>query len=174
MIRSGMLKSLTVVLVLVALAASTGSAQPDSRGAEIKKRLERLGLKVTDVSFAPAKGPSPAVWAAGTVGTYAQPSWDRVLDQSLTVWNVMFTVLKGEPAKTVLSSPQDWKTFRLFVGTTLEKITAFDAGVRSAKTDADRQQLFQALYAGIIFRVFDMQQQKLIDDKEFVKNNFVK
>jgi len=53
-------------LLVVALATSTGSTQSDPRTAEIKKRLERFGLKVTEVSFAPAKAPSPAVWAAGT------------------------------------------------------------------------------------------------------------
>ena len=38
-------------LLVVALATSTGSAQPDPRTAEIKKRLERFGMKVIDVSF---------------------------------------------------------------------------------------------------------------------------
>ncbi len=46
--------------------------------------------------------------------------------------------------------------------------------VRAAQTDADRQKLFQTLYAGIVLWVFDLQQKKVIDDKEFVKNNFVK
>lgn len=56
------------------------------------------------------------VLAAGTAATCSQPSWDKVIDQALTVWNVQFAVLKGEPPATVLSSAQDWKTFRSFVG----------------------------------------------------------
>jgi hypothetical protein len=81
----------------------------------------------------------------------------------------MFAVLKGEDPQTMLAVPQDWKQFRLFVATTLGKIAAFDAGVRAARTDADTRRVFQALYAGIVFRVFDLQRQKLIDDKEFVR-----
>jgi hypothetical protein len=161
-------------LLLVALATSAGSAESDPRSAEIKKRLERFGLKVTEVSFAPAKGPSPAAWAAGTAAQYDKPSWDKVTDQALTVWNVMFAVLKGEAAATLFIAPQDWKTYRLLVAASQGKIGEFDKGTRTAQTDADRQKVFQGLFAGIVFRVFDLQQQKMIDDKEFVKTHFTK
>ena len=174
MIHHPRLPVLVTALCAVVLAAAAVAADADPRAAEIKRRLERLNLKVTDVSVAPAKGPAAAVWAAGTVATYAQPSWDKVIDQALTVWNVMFTVLKGEPPATVLSSAQDWKTYRLFVGITMARITAFDAGVRTAQTDADRDNLFKDLYAGIIFRVVDLQQQKLVNSNGFVKTHFLK
>ncbi|MGQ0548223.1 MAG: hypothetical protein ACT4PY_00930 [Armatimonadota bacterium] len=160
---------------MVSLTAAAGLSQPtDPRAAQIRQRLERQGLKVLDVSFVPAKGSSPAVWAAGTSAKYDQPSWDRVTDQALTVWNIMFAILKAEQPQTVLAAPQDWKQYRLFITAPLAKISAFDEGVRTAKTDADTQRVFQALYAGIVFRVFDLKQQKFIDDKEFVKVHFTK
>ena len=161
-------------LLLVALAASAGSAQTDPRAAEIKKPLERFGLKVTEVSFAPATAPSPAVWAAGTAAQYDKPSWDKVSEQALTVWNVMFAVLKGEAATTLFVAPQDWKTYRLLIASSQGKIVDFDKSTRTTQTDADRQKAFQALFGSIVFRVYDLQQQKLIDDKEFVKTHFTK
>jgi len=87
-------------------------------------------------------------------------------------WNVMFAVLKGEAAATLFVAPQDWKTYRLLVATSQGKIAEFDKGTRTAQTDADRQKIFQALYGSIVFRVFDLQQQKMLDDKAFVKNCF--
>jgi len=161
-------------LLLVAIAASAGAAESDPRASEIKKRLERFGLKVTEVSFAPAKAPSPAVWAAGTAAQYDKPSWDKVTDQALTVWNVMFSVLKGEAATTLFVAPQDWKTYRLLVASPQGKIADFDKSTRTAQTDADRQKAFQALFGSIVFRVYDLQQKKMIDDKAFVKEHFAK
>jgi hypothetical protein len=83
-------------------------------------------------------------------------------------------VLKGEAAVTLFIAPQDWKTYRLLVAASQGKIGEFDKGTRTAQTDADRQKVFQGLFAGIVFRVFDLQQQKMIDDKEFVKTHFTK
>lgn len=166
------------VLSLVVLVVLTGSAAAapasDPRTAEIKIRIERAGLKVVEVGFAPARDSAPAVWAAGTVAQYDRPSWEKVTHQALTVWNVLFAVLKKENPQTILSAPQDWKTYRLFIGTSLGKIAAFDEGARTAQTDAQRDQVFQALYAGIVFRVFDLQQQKLVDVNEFIKAHFTK
>lgn len=161
-------------LLLVAVAASAGAADSDPRAAEIKRRLERFGLKVTDVSYAPAKPPVAAVWAAATAAQYDQPSWDKVTDQAMTVWNVMFAVLKGEAATTMFVAPQDWKTYRLLISSTQGKIADFDKSTRTATTDADRQKAFQALLGSIVFRVYDFQQKKMIDDKAFVKEYFAK
>jgi hypothetical protein len=161
-------------LLLVAFAASADASDADPRAAEIKRRLERFGLKVTEVSYAPAKAPSAAVWAAGTVAQYDKPSWDKVTDQALTVWNVMFSVLKGEAASTLFVAPQDWTTYRLLIASTQGKIADFDKATRTVQTDADRTKAFQALLGSIVFRVYDLQQKKMIDDKVFVKEHFAK
>lgn len=163
------------LVVLVVIAGSTAAAPAgDPRTAEIRKRLERFGLKVVEVGFAPGRDSTPSVWAAETVAQYDRPSWEKVTHQGLTVWNVMFAVLKKENPQTILAAPQGWKTYRLFIATSLGKIAAFDEGVRTAQTDADRDRVFQALYDGIMFRVFDLQQQKLIDANEFIKAHFTK
>ncbi|HET8679873.1 MAG TPA: hypothetical protein VFM39_07105 [bacterium] len=170
-------KMLVAVIVWCLLAAaghaaSTPPVPSDTQSAEIKRRLERVGFRVTEVAYAPATANGPAVWVGGTMAKYDQPNWDRVTDQALTVWNIMFGVLKNENPQVWLSAPQDWKTYRLFVTTTLAKIVAFDQGVKTAQTDADRQKVFQALYAGITLRVIDLQTKKLVDDKDFIKNYF--
>jgi hypothetical protein len=162
------------LLTTGATAAPAPSASPDPRLAEIRRRLEHFGLRVVDVGHAPATASAPDLWIAVTVAKYDQPSWDRVTDQALTVWNVLYAMLRREAPRTLLASAQDWKTYRLFLSTSLEKIAAFDQGVRTAQTDANRTKVFQALYTGAMLRVFDLQQQKWLESSEFVKQWFVK
>ncbi|MGQ0571086.1 MAG: hypothetical protein ACT4P5_16415 [Armatimonadota bacterium] len=163
---------LAVIAALLVGAGAARAAPADPRPGQIKALLENQGLKVILVDFAPAKGASPPVWAAGTAATYQDPSWDKVTDQALTVWNSMYVVLRKEDPKNVLVSTQDWRTYRLFVSTSLGTIVAFDAGVRAAKTDAERGKVMQGLYKNVTLRVFDLRQQKLIDTSEFAKSHF--
>jgi hypothetical protein len=161
------------VLLLALVAPVPGAAQStDPRAALIKGRVESQGLKVTSVDFAPAKGTAPAVWAVGTVATYQDPSWIRITDQALTVWGVMFAVLRQEAPATLLATSQDWKTYRLLVATTLGDLTAFDASARTARTDADKQKATETLHKTIRFRVFDLQTQKAVDVNEFARLHF--
>jgi hypothetical protein len=150
--------------------AASGAADP--RPGHIKALVENQGLKVLSVDFAPAKGAAPPVWAVGTVATYRDPSWEKVTDQALSVWNSMFVVLRKEDPKNVFVNVQDWKTYRLVVSTTLSAIVAFDGGVRTATTDADRGKVMQSLYRSITLRVYDLRQQKFVDTGEFAKQHF--
>lgn len=174
--NTSVMHKMLVAAIVWCLLTAVGHAAPtmpsDTRSAEIKRRLERVGFRVTEVAYAPATATGPAVWVGGTMAKYDQPNWDRVTDQALTVWNVMFGVLKDENPQVWLSSSQDWKTYRLFVTTTLAKIVAFDQGVKTAQTDADRQKVFQALYGGITLRVVDLQTKKLVNDRDFIKSYF--
>ncbi|MDR7421580.1 MAG: hypothetical protein QN159_03820 [Armatimonadota bacterium] len=159
---------------LAAAAAPVPSPSPDPRIAEIRRRIEHLGLRVTDAGHAPATSSAPAVWLAITPAQYREPSWARVTDQALTVWAVMFHVLKSAPDRTLLISAQDWRTFRLFVSTPFGSVAAFDRGVRTARTDTDRQKTHEALYAGATLRVFDLRQEKWLETTEFVRQWFTK
>jgi hypothetical protein len=172
-VRFKVMAAVVAAAVLALAVAPAGHALAvDPRAAQIKARLEYFGLKVLRVEFAAATTTAPPVWAATTAASYEQPSWDKVTDQAMTVWNVMFAVLKTEDPKTIFAAPQDWKTYRLFVSTKLGDVAAFDAGLRAAKTDAEKLKAIQTLYKTINFRVFDLQAQKMIDDKEFVKAHF--
>lgn len=159
--------------LLCAVAGLAWAQSADPRAGQIKSRLERLGFKVSEVSFAPAKGPAPPVWVAVAAAKYTQPTWTRITDQSLDMWNVMFSLIRKDDPKTLVVSAQDWQTYRLFLSTELRHLTAFDRSAATARTDAEKVKGVQILQKTIVFRVFDLKKQQLVDPATFT-NAFLK
>jgi hypothetical protein len=160
--------------LLVAMLAPTAGAQSvEARVGQITQRLERMGYKVLDAGFLPGKDTLPPVWIVLTAAKYSRPSWSRVSDQTMTVWNVMFSVLRSENPNTLFSVGHDWGKYRLLFSTQHQNLATFDAKVRAAKGDAEGQQASQALWKAVAIRIYEMPSLKQLKVNDFVSKYFV-
>ena len=107
-----------------------------------------------------------------TLFVSTRPGWPAEAGYALRTHALISGLVANSTCHVLFVAPQDWKTYRLLVASSQGKIADFDKSTRTAQTDADRQKAFQALFGSIVFRVYDLQQQKMIDDKTFVKNFF--
>jgi hypothetical protein len=54
-----------------------------------------------------------------------------------------------------------------------QRVREFDAGVRTARNDAEGRSAVQALWRGAVFQVFEIMRLKRIDEKAFVGEHFM-
>lgn len=140
----------------------------------IKSELTRQGQRVLEVGIVPPQGGNPGIWYAGVAASYAQPGQQPVLQQAFNVWAVIFGAAGGEPPQTIMSNNQVWSKYALLVMTQVGPYAELLARLRGAASDAEKSQAFNAFVARVGFRVFDLERQQFVDQKDFMNRNFTR
>jgi hypothetical protein len=147
---------------------------PSSPVERIKSELTRQGQRVLEVGIVPPQGGNPGIWYAGVAASYAQPSQPPVLQQAFNVWAVIFGVAGGEPPQTIMSTNQVWTKYALLVMTQVGPYAELLTRLRSATSNAAKSQVFNDFVARVGFRVFDLERQQFVDQKDFINRNFTR
>ena len=149
----------------------------DTRSAQIKSTLQGKGFQVLEVGFIPAKDGQPPVLVAIVEADYAQPSGDAVLRQAFGVWDVLFhslTMDSPDAAATVLVAGERWTKYMLYLAIRAEDAANYLKSLQAAASDEQKQAALQTLLRAIQFKVFDIEQQKFVDQKDFMDKNFTR
>src|SRR3990172_2998415 len=147
----------------------------DQRVAQIKANLERGGLRVLGLDFKPAQGNNPPAWFITTAANYAQPSFSAMFTQAFSVWGAAFEVVTRESPETVLFTGQHWSKYLMIFVTQVKHLTTFATSMNAAGNDEGRKKTaFETFLQTLDFRVYDIERQQYVDQKDFVNKNFTR
>lgn len=145
----------------------------DPRVAQIQAELEQRGMRVMEVGQSPAQANEPPSWYAVVAAAYAQPSGNVVLQQAFDVWAVLYRALAQEDPRTIIRAGEAWGKYVIILSTRLGDLNSFMSQSQAAPSDQERQHLLEEfLKTGVGLRVFDVEQQQFVDEKDFVNKNF--
>lgn len=171
--RHALLGAVLALALLVGLPVLAGAQSIDQRLARIKAGLEREGLKVLEVRYAPADRSGPAYWFGVTAAAYSQPSWPAVAKQAVVSWLVMNETTAPDPAETMLMSAQVWTKWMIQIGQQNRLVTEFAAQLKAARTDAEKNAAVNKVLGRFLVRIFDLERNQFVDVKDFVNKNFI-
>jgi len=147
----------------------------DQRAAQIRSAMEQAGLRVLGVEYKPSEGNNPPGWLVLTAANYAQPAWGSIFNQAGMMWGATFRVISRETPETVMFTGQQWSKHLLILVTQLKYFGTFLNDYNAAGNDERKQGLaVEAFLKTVNFRVYDLERQQFVDQKDFVNKNFTR
>ena len=77
-------------------------------------------------------------------------------------------------AATVLVAGERWTKYLLYLGIRAEDAANYLKSLQAAASDEQKQEALQTLLRAIQIKVFDSEQQKFVDQKDFMDKNFTR
>ena len=151
---------------------SVPAQNTDPRVAQLKAALDRQGIRTTEVGFTPATASGPGLWYAVTPAAYARPSFNVCIKQAMDVWWVMYNVVGQDPPAKTMIHGQTWNRYEIHVMIKIGTYRDFLATYRAAQSDEQRRNAFEWVYDQATIRVWDLEQRRFADTKDFVTKNF--
>jgi hypothetical protein len=96
----------------------------------------------------------------------------HVVEQGLNIWLGISGVIVADNA--VLVGGQAWTKYVIEMQQTNAKVREFLSAWEAAKTDADRKKALDIVLGRFRLRVFDLEKNQYVDEKDFVNKNFTK
>lgn len=110
---------------------------------------------------------------------YAKPSVDRVQEQALSVWSVLYVSLGSdvnvpETDRWFFVAGEYWTKYVLYLYLSVHDARkALRKFLAAGDDPAAKSRAEDEMLDAIQFKVFDVERQKLVDEKEFQDKHFV-
>ncbi|MGH2360966.1 MAG: hypothetical protein ACRDGM_10570 [bacterium] len=184
-------KTLFLSMMMLAILAAVASAAPvfpfpptqpgsqtpapaaDPRLAQIRQGLESKGLRVLEVELHRLRD-GDTQWWAETATAYAQPSREKVLEQTFTIWGVMYETVGQDDLQAILAASQVWTKYSIVFRSRMAGLIAFVKAYQAARSDAERDQAFNAFIREVRVLIWDRERNQAVDQKDFINKNFTR